>query len=94
MALHSRRRAVLAAAAAAAFLGWGLTASPVQAQHGGYHHDDDDGPRHGPRFRFGPGAIEFDGGYRHHRRRHHSHCREIEYHDRYGRHRVRTECDD
>lgn len=38
----------------------------------------------------GRGFYEVD---RHHRPRHHQHCREVEFHDHHGNHRIRTICD-
>lgn len=57
--------------------------------HGGYHGGGEEV------------IVERRGRYRdpyleddhHYRPRRHRHCREVEYHDHHGRHRVRTVCE-
>lgn len=81
-------------AAGALVLGGGiLTTDPARAWHHGvphgYHHGGDEEVIFERRHR--RGGVYVDEG--HHRPRHHRHCREIEYHDHHGRHRIRKVCD-
>lgn len=86
----------LSAAALVVVLGNWASVEPAFAQHDSYRYYD--GERyHAPRLRVGPGGVEFDSGYGHHRRdrwHHRRHCYQVESHDHHGRHRYRTVCED
>lgn len=84
------RQTWLAALTGLALSGGLLVSSEARAWHYGVPHGGYYGGEEGRRYR---GGRDDFADEEHHRPRHHRHCREVEFHDHHGRHRIRTVCD-